>query len=67
MLDSKLRYRVVGIGEQYHWLDRANNQPLTYKDGHQARFNTLDDAIHAFIRQELSAEMNEELKHERIC
>lgn len=59
--DSNLRYRVVAIGEQYHWLDRATNQPLTYKDGSEARFGSLDEAISTFVDGRLSAERNEVL------
>jgi hypothetical protein len=61
-LDSKLRYRVVGIGERYHWLDRKTNQPLTYKNGDEAQFDSLDEAIDAFLSGRLSAEQNEELR-----
>lgn len=60
-LDSNLRYRVVGIGERYHWLDRKTNLPLTYKDGSEAQFDSLDEAITAFLDAQLSAECNEVL------
>lgn len=60
-LDSNLRYRVVAVGEKYHWLDRATQQPLTYKDGSEAQWPTLDEAIAAFIDGQLSAECNEVL------
>jgi hypothetical protein len=60
-LDSTLRYRVVGIGQRYHWLDRKTNQPLTMKNGDEAQFNSLDEAIDAFIKGELSAQQNEHL------
>lgn len=60
-LNSNLRYRVVGIGDQYHWLDRKTNEPLTDKNGHEARFDSLDAAIQAFIEGRLSADRNEAL------
>lgn len=47
--------------EQYRWLDRATNQPLTYKDGSEARFDGLDEAIDAFVDSKLRAERNEVL------
>ncbi len=60
-LDSNLRYRVVGVGDLYHWLDRKTNQPLSYKNGDAAQFKTLDEAIDAFVNGKLSAERNEPL------
>jgi hypothetical protein len=66
-LDSNLRYRVVAVGERYHWIDRATNQPLTYKDGSGARFVGLDEAIAAFIDGKLSADRNEVLKDKEAC
>lgn len=62
-LDSNLRYRVVAINGDVakllsgpcprYWLDRATNQPLTYKDGSEARWSTLDEAIDAFTERRL--------------
>lgn len=52
---------VAEVRGQYHWLDRKTNQPLTYKDGSEARFDDLDEAIAAFIKGQLSAERNEVL------
>lgn len=46
---------------QYHWLDRKTKQPLAYSDGRQARFNSLDEAIAAFVNGELEAKRNEPL------
>lgn len=46
-------------GDRYHWLDRATNQPLTYKDGREAQWETLDEAITAFINKRLAVERNE--------
>lgn len=60
-LDSNLRYRVVAVGEKYHWLDRATQQSLTYKDGSEAQFADLDSAIQVFIDGELTVECNEVL------
>lgn len=51
----------VETNGQYHWLDRATSQPLTYKDGGEARFDSLDEAISAFVEARLSAERNEVL------
>lgn len=59
--DNNLRYRVVGTNDDYHWLDRKTNQPLTYKNGSKAQFKSLDEAISAFIDGKLSAERNEVL------
>lgn len=47
--------------EQYHWLDRKTKQPLTYQNGEEAQFDSLDDAIKAFINGKLSATRNEPL------
>lgn len=58
-MNSNLRYRVVAIDNRYHWIDRATNQPLTYKNGNEAQFDSLDDAIKAFIDGHLSVEKNE--------
>ena len=46
---------------EYHWLDRATNRPLIYANGDEARFNSLDEAIQAFIDGRLSASRNEVL------
>lgn len=59
--DNNLRYRVVGIGDKYHWLDRKTNLALTYKNGDEARFNSLDEAIAAFVDGLLTVERNEAL------
>lgn len=48
-------------GEQYHWIDRKTKEPLTYKDGSEARFESLDEAISAFIDGRLSVNKNEVL------
>lgn len=47
--------------DRYHWLDRATNKPLTYKNGSEAQFGSLDEAITAFINGELEATVNEAL------
>lgn len=33
-MNSNLRYRVIAIGERYHWIDRATNKPLIYEVTH---------------------------------
>jgi hypothetical protein len=48
-------------GDKYHWLDRKTNEPLAYKDGSEAQFDSLDEAISAFVDGKLSAERNEVL------
>lgn len=48
--------------DRYHWLDRKTKLPLTYKDGSEAQFDSLDEAIDAFVQGRLSAERNEELQ-----
>lgn len=68
-LDSNLRYRVVTLDgdaakllsgpRPCYWLDRVTNQPLTYKDGSEAQWATLDEAIEAFVEGTLMAERNE--------
>jgi hypothetical protein len=58
-LTSNLRYRVVAIGDNYHWLDRATNEPVTYENGDTAQFPTLDEAIATFIDGKLAVKMNE--------
>lgn len=45
--------------DRYHWLDRKTKQPLTYKDGREAQWETLDEAIQAFIDGQLTVERNE--------
>lgn len=57
-LSSKLRYRVVAVGEQYHWLDRKTNHAVPYENGQPARFNSLDEAIDAFIQGKLVVKQN---------
>jgi hypothetical protein len=58
-LNSHLRYRVVAVGNGYHWLDRATNIPVPRKDGSPATFASLDEAINAFIDQQLAVTVNE--------
>lgn len=68
-LNSNLRYRVVAVNGDAakllsgpcpcYWLDRKTRQPLTYKDGSEARWTTLDDAIDAFVEGRLEVEGNE--------
>lgn len=68
-LDSNLRYRVVAINGDAakllsrpcpcYWLDRTTQQPLTYKDGGEARWSSLDEAIEAFVEGRLTVERNE--------
>jgi len=60
-LSSNLRYRVVSVDDHYHWLDRATNQPVPYKDGSVAQFDDLDAAIAAFVNGKLTVERNEEM------
>ena len=62
-LSSNLRYRVVAIGDRYHWIDRCTQLPVPYEGGGKARFETLDDAIAAFIDGKLTVKQNVELKH----
>lgn len=52
---------VENSGDQYHWLDRKTKQPVKYQDGREARFNSLDEAIAAFVNGELEVKMNEPL------
>lgn len=71
-LDSNLRYRVVAIDGDTtqllggpcpcYWLDRKTNQPLTYKDGSEAQWSILDEAIEAFVEGRLSVTGNEVLR-----
>jgi hypothetical protein len=49
-------------GDKYHWLDRKTQQPLTYKNGDEAQFDSLDEAIDAFVKGRLTVERNEVLK-----
>lgn len=68
-LNSNLRYRVVAIDGDTtqllsgpcpcYWLDRKTNQPLTYKDGSEAQWSTLDEAIEAFVEGRLTVGRNE--------
>lgn len=58
-LTSNLRYRVVAIGDNYHWIDRQTNEPVAYEDGDTAQFPSLDKAITAFIDGKLTVKMNE--------
>jgi hypothetical protein len=59
MLTSNLRYRVVAIDDKYHWIDRATSQPVTYENGDEARFDSLDEAVDAFIDGKLTVKQNE--------
>lgn len=61
-LDSNLRYRIVAVGEKYHWLDRKTGEPLAYKSGDVAQFDDLDAAIAAFVEGKLTIERNEVLE-----
>lgn len=62
-LDSNLRYRIVSVGSDlYCWLDRATDQMLPYKNGDEAQFNSLDDAVDAFINKQLTVERNEVMR-----
>jgi len=63
-LSSNLRYRVVAIGDKYHWLDRKTNQSLNYKNGDEAQFDSLDESIAAFVNGKLTVEKNEVLVDE---
>ena len=45
--------------DYYYWLDRRTRQPLTYKDGREAQWKTLDEAISAFTDGQLTVERNE--------
>jgi hypothetical protein len=63
MLTSNLRYRVIAIGDKYHWIDRVNNEPITYENGEVAQFNSLDDAIDAFVEGKLTVKKNEVIAH----
>jgi hypothetical protein len=62
-LSSNLRYRMVALGDKYHWIDRINNQSLTYENGEAAQFDSLDDAIDAFVDGKLTAKKNEVIAH----
>lgn len=71
-LDSNLRYRVVAVNGDAakllsgpcpcYWLDRKTDQPLTYKDGSEARWTSLDEAISAFVKGRLEVERNEVMR-----
>lgn len=58
-LTSNLRYRVVAIDDKYHWIDRTANKPVTYENGDEARFDSLDEAVDAFIDGKLTVKQNE--------
>lgn len=60
-LDSDLRYRVIYQDSSYRWLDRKTNDFLMYRDGNDALFNSLDDAISAFVNGMLTVDQNEHL------
>jgi hypothetical protein len=62
-LSSNLRYRIIAIGDKYHWIDRVNNEPITYENGEVAQFNSLDDAIDAFVEGKLTVKKNEVIAH----
>jgi hypothetical protein len=57
-LTSNLRYRVIAIGDNYHWIDRQTNQPVPYENGDTAQFSSLDKAITAFIDGKLTVKRN---------
>lgn len=54
--------RPAEIDDRYHWLDRKTDKPLTYKNGNEAQFNSLDEAIDAFVEGKLSVDRNEVLE-----
>lgn len=64
-LTSNLRYRVIAIDNHYHWVDRQTNQPVLYENGDEARFPSLDKAIHAFIDGKLAVKRNERMEGDR--
>jgi hypothetical protein len=64
-LTSNLRYRVVAIGDSYHWIDRTTNEPVDYENGDPAQFPSLDEAVAAFIDGKLAVKVNEVLEQER--
>jgi hypothetical protein len=64
-LTSNLRYRIVAIGDSYHWIDRATGEPVDYENGDTAQFPSLDEAIDAFIDGKLAVKVNEPLEQER--
>lgn len=60
-LDSDLRYRVIFKDSVYRWLDRKTKEFLTHKDGKDAPFDSLDEAISAFVNGTLTVSQNEHL------
>jgi len=60
-MNSNLRYRVMSNDDYFFWIDRKTSQALTYKNGDEARFDSLDEAIAAFVDAKLTVEKNEEL------
>ena len=48
-MNSNLRYRVMSNDDYFFWIDRKTSQALTYKNGDEARFDSLDEAIAAFV------------------
>jgi hypothetical protein len=58
-LTSNLRYRVVAIGDNYHWIDRTTNELVAYENGDTAQFPSLDEAVAAFIDGKLTVKVNE--------
>lgn len=61
VLDSDMRYRVIYQDSAYRWSDRKTNKFLMYRDGNEALFNSLDDAIAAFVNGMLTVTQNERL------
>lgn len=49
------------VTDRYHWLDRKTKQSVPYKNGEEAQFDGLDEAIAAFIEGRLTVERNEVL------
>jgi hypothetical protein len=64
-LTSDLRYRVIAIGDNYHWIDRQTSQSVSYENGDSAQFPSLDKAITAFIDGKLIVKRNERMESER--
>jgi hypothetical protein len=62
---NNLRYRVIAIGDYYHWTDRKTGQAVPYENGDEARFNSLDEAVDAFIQGKLAVKKNEVMEGER--
>lgn len=69
MIENNFRYRVVAVNGDAtkllsgpcpcYWLDRKTQQPLTYKNGSEARWSSLDEAIDAFVEGKLEVARNE--------